>query len=78
MAKTQEDAQEKADKLNRKGGKANAQKVETANSRLQDANQQWDTQSPFVFETLQALDENRLNHLRDVLTQYETLESDQL
>jgi hypothetical protein len=78
VAKAQEDAQDKADKLNKKGGKANAQKVEAANSRLQDANQQWDTQAPFVFETLQALDENRLNHLRDVLTQYGTLESDQL
>ena len=78
MAKEQEDAFEKADKLSKKGGKANAQKVESANSRLQNANQQWDSQAPFIFETLQALDETRLNHLRDVLTQYETHEADQI
>lgn len=78
LAKEQEDAHEKAEKLSRKGGKANVQKVENANSRLHNANQQWDSQAPFVFETLQALDETRLNHLRDVLTQYETHEADQI
>jgi hypothetical protein len=78
MAKEQEDAFEKAERFSKKGGKANAQKVESANSRLQNANQQWDSQAPFIFETLQALDETRLNHLRDVLTQYETHEADQI
>jgi F-BAR domain only protein len=78
MAKDLEDAQDKSDKLNKKGGKASAQKVETVTSKLQSANAQWDSQSPFVFETLQALDETRLNHLRDVLTQYETHEADQI
>lgn len=78
LAKTQEDAQDKADKLGKKGGKANSLKVEAANTKLQEANQQWDTQAPFIYESLQSLDETRLNHLRDVLTQYETLEADQL
>ena len=36
----------------------------------------WDVQAPFMFEKLQSLDEIRVNHLRDVLTQYETLEAD--
>ena len=78
MARGLEDAQEKSDKLIKKGGKANSQKVEIANSRLQTARQEWGSQSPFVFEKLQALDESRLNHLRDVLTQYETHEADQV
>jgi hypothetical protein len=78
MAKEQEEAVHQAEKLSKKGGKANAQKVENANSKLRSANQQWDSQAPFIFETLQALDETRLNHLRDVLTQYETHENDQI
>src|SRR6266542_2643080 len=78
MAKEVEDAQHNSEKLSRKGGKASTQKVEAATSKLQSANQQWDSQAPFIFETLQALDERRLNHLRDVLTQYETHASDQV
>lgn len=78
IAKELEDAQEKSEKLAKKGGKASTMKMDTAASRLQTANSQWDAQAPFIFETLQALDELRLNHLRDVLTQYETLESDQV
>jgi len=78
MAKEVEDAQSASDKLSKKGGKASAQKVENATSKLQSANQQWDSQAPFIFETLQALDETRLNHLRDVLTQFETHEADQI
>jgi hypothetical protein len=76
MARELEDAQEKSDKLSKKGGKASAVKVDAASSKLQSANSQWDSQVPFIFESLQALDERRLNHLRDVLTQYETHEAD--
>lgn len=76
MAKELEDAQSKSDRLSSKGGKANAQKVEQATTRLQTATQQWEAQAPFIMENLQALDELRLNHLRDVLTQYETHEAD--
>jgi hypothetical protein len=78
MAKELEDAQEKADKLAKKGGKASSMKMDSATSRLQTAIQQWEAQAPFIFETLQALDERRLNHLRDVLTQYQTHEADQV
>lgn len=78
MARELDSAQEKSDKLSKKGGKASTQKVEAATSQLQNARQQWDSQAPFVFETLQALDETRLNQLRDVLTQYQTHEADQI
>lgn len=77
MAKELDDATEKSEKLGKKGSKANAQKVDQAASRLEAATQQWESQAPFIFETLQALDEQRINHLRDVLTQFETHEVDQ-
>ncbi|KAG9228495.1 Muniscin C-terminal mu homology domain-containing protein [Amylocarpus encephaloides] len=78
MAKELSDAQERSDKLSRKGGKASAAKVDAAAVKLQGAEQQWNSQAPFVFETLQAIDERRLNHLRDVLTQLETHQADQI
>lgn len=78
MARELEDAQDRSDKLSKKGGKASAQKVDVAQSRLQTATNSWDAQSPFIFETLQTLDERRVNHLRDVLTQYQTLEMDNI
>jgi F-BAR domain only protein len=77
MAKELDDAAEKSEKLTRKGGKANSHKVDLAASRLDSATQQWESQAPFIFETLQAVDEQRINHLRDVLTQFETHEVDQ-
>ncbi|GKT45315.1 cytoskeletal protein syp1 [Colletotrichum spaethianum] len=77
MARDLEDAQKKADALSRKGPKTNAQKMADATARLESATQQWDSQAPFIFETLQAIDEQRVNQLRDLLTQYETHESDQ-
>jgi F-BAR domain only protein len=76
MARDLEDAQEKSDKLSKKGGKANVQKLDAATSRLDSATQQWESQAPFIYETLQALDEQRVNQLRDLLTQYQTHESD--
>lgn len=76
MAKDLEDAQEKSDKLTRKGGKASTQKVDAVASRLESTTQQWESQAPFIYETLQALDESRVNLLRDLMTQYQTHESD--
>ncbi|KAF2421828.1 hypothetical protein EJ08DRAFT_690123, partial [Tothia fuscella] len=67
-----ENAQKKADKLKDKGGKAAAGKVASAASEVENAQGQWDSQAPYVFERLQAVDEARVNHLRDVLTQYQT------
>ncbi|KAI0161099.1 Muniscin C-terminal mu homology domain-containing protein [Hypoxylon sp. FL1284] len=77
MAKELEDAQERSDKLSRKGGKASAQKVDMAAGKLESASQQWESQAPFVFESLQALDESRMNQLRDCLTQYSTYDGEQ-
>ncbi|KAF7890302.1 hypothetical protein EAF00_008617 [Botryotinia globosa] len=78
MAKDLEDAQHASDKLSKKGGKASTQKVENAAAKLQNAEQQWQAQAPFIYESLQAVDERRLNHLRDVLTQFETHEADRI
>lgn len=78
MAKELDGAQKKVDKLRDKGGKASAGKVASASSDVETANQQWESQAPFIFERLQALDESRLNHLRDVLTQFQTHEIDQV
>ncbi|MCJ1388852.1 hypothetical protein MMC18_001702 [Xylographa bjoerkii] len=78
LAKELEDAQKKSDRALAKGGKADTKKVSSAISDVQGANQQWDSQAPFVFEQLQALDESRVNHLRDALTQLQTHEVDQL
>ncbi|OAA35936.1 Fes/CIP4 domain-containing protein [Metarhizium rileyi] len=77
MARDLESAQDKSDKLNRKGAKASSQKVDEASAKLESASQQWESQAPFIFESLQAVDETRVNHLRDVLTQYQTHETDQ-
>lgn len=78
MAKEVDGANEKVDKLKKKGGKAAAEKVASAASNVESANSQWASQAPFVFEKLQAVDESRLNHLRDVLTQFQTHEVDQI
>ena len=77
IAKELEDAQDKSDKLAKKGARANTQKVDAAATRLSSATQQWESQSPFIFESLQVLDESRVNQLRDLLTQFLTHESDQ-
>lgn len=74
VGKDLESAQKKVDKL--KGGKSSAKKVANATSDVESAGQQWDSQAPYVFERLQAVDENRVNHLRDVLTQLQTHEID--
>ena len=76
IAKDVENAQKKAAKLNT--GKSSTTKVANATSDVEAASQQWESQAPYVFEQLQALDESRVNHLRDVLTQLETHEVDQV
>lgn len=74
IAKELSNAQRKAQKLDAKG----SNKTEGARSSVEDAASQWSSQAPFVFEQLQALDEGRVNHLRDVLTQFQTHELDAL
>ncbi|KLJ07543.1 hypothetical protein EMPG_16996 [Blastomyces silverae] len=77
LAKELESAKKKADKLKDKGPKA-AAKTSSAVSAAQEVAQQWESRAPFVFEQLQAVDEHRLNHLRDVLTQFQTHEADHI
>ena len=57
--------------------KKDQNKTKTQN-RLEEANREWNSQAPHVFEQLQALDETRVDHLRDVLTQFQTHEVDQV
>ncbi|KMQ46214.1 hypothetical protein HL42_3113 [Trichophyton rubrum] len=75
LAKTLEAAQKKLDKLKDKGPK-HASKVPSAQAAVDDARAQWQSRAPFVLEQLQAVDEHRVNHLRDILTQYQTHETD--
>lgn len=76
MAKDVERAQQKTEKLRGRGERSEASKVASANSELDNAHSQWESQAPYVFESLQAVDESRLNLLRDVLTQFQTHEVD--
>lgn len=77
LAKNLETSQKKVDKAREKGPKG-ADKLTGAIAAAEEVRQQWDSRAPFVFEQLQAADESRLNHLRDVLTQLETHETDQV
>ncbi|KAL4934158.1 uncharacterized protein BDV17DRAFT_248503 [Aspergillus undulatus] len=77
LAKNLEKSQKTVEKAKEKGPKG-ADKLSTAVTAAHEVSQQWESRAPFVFEQLQAADEGRLNHLRDVLTQLETHESDQI
>ncbi|SMQ51779.1 unnamed protein product [Zymoseptoria tritici ST99CH_1A5] len=78
LAKEVEKGQQKVEKLRVKGEKADANKVADAQSDVDNARVQWNSQAPYVFKDLQSLDETRCNHLRDLLTQLQTLEADQI
>ncbi|KAF1963506.1 hypothetical protein CC80DRAFT_486879 [Byssothecium circinans] len=78
MAREIDSAKSKAEKLRNKGAKAKASSVASAVAEVENATIQWESQAPYVFEKLQAVDESRLNHLRDVLTQFQTHEVDQV
>ncbi|OOQ90790.1 Fes/CIP4 like proteiny domain protein [Penicillium brasilianum] len=77
LAKNIDAAQKKVDKAKGKGTKG-ASSLSSAITAAEEMNQQWESRAPFVYEQLQAADEGRLNHLRDVLTQLETHEVDQV
>lgn len=72
IAKEADNAHKKQAKLNGKGGKADAGKVASAASEVEAAQGQWDSQAPYVFERLQAVDEARVDHQRSGLTQFQT------
>ena len=77
MAKEFEAASKKIEKLKDKGTKAAVGKIASATAEVDSAKSQWESQAPFIFEKLQAVDESRINHLRDALTQFQTHELDQ-
>jgi flagellar hook-basal body complex protein FliE len=77
-AKDIDTAQKKTAKLKDKGAKAKASAVADAAQEVERAEMSWESSAPYVFEQLQAIDESRLNHLRDVLTQFQTHEVDQV
>ncbi|KAL8946059.1 MAG: hypothetical protein Q9183_007960, partial [Haloplaca sp. 2 TL-2023] len=72
LSKELDTTQKRVDKI--KSGKSAASKVADATSSAESVRKEWDSQAPYVFEQLQALDENRINHLRDALTQLQTHE----
>lgn len=74
LSKTLDAAQKKADKAKDKKAKG----ADKAKLSLSEAARQWEARAPSAFEQLQAADENRLIHLRDVLTQFQTHEVDQI
>lgn len=78
MARDIEGAQKKNERLASKGAKAKTTNVANASNDLETAQGQWESQAPYVFETLQAVDDARLNQLRDVLTQFQTQQIDQV
>jgi len=78
MAVDVDSAQKKVERLKERGAKSSADKVGNASTEVDNAMSQWESQAPYVFEKLQAIDESRCNHLRDVLTQFQTHEVDQV
>lgn len=75
IARDVDRARQKAERLQSKG---DSNKIASATSDLEATQAQWDSQAPYVFESLQSVDESRWNHLRDVLTQFQTHEIDQV
>lgn len=78
LARDIDKAEKNNERLAHKGQKAKTQNVANASSDLETATSQWDNQAPYVFEQLQAVDETRLNQLRDALTQFQTHEVDRV
>ncbi|KAL8764663.1 MAG: hypothetical protein Q9194_006906 [Teloschistes cf. exilis] len=76
VARELDTAQKRVEKV--KAGKSSGNKVADATAGVETLRREWNSQAPYVFEQLQALDENRINHLRDVLTQLQTHEVDQV
>lgn len=72
LAKTLEGAQKKADKA----ATSRTAKSSSAAAAVEQAKKNWDSRAPEAFEKLQSIDERRINYLRDVLTQYQTHEAD--
>lgn len=77
IAKSVDTAEERAEKLRKRGQKAKPQQVAETASAVSSAHSEWDSQAPFVFEKLEVADEARCHNLRDALTRFHTLRLDQ-
>ncbi|EWC46125.1 hypothetical protein DRE_04699 [Drechslerella stenobrocha 248] len=77
LAKAIDTSEDKVEKLRKKGKRAEPAKVAEATAGFKEATGNWDSQSPFIFEQLQAVDESRITQLRESLTRMQTLELDQ-
>ena len=71
LAREIERSTKKVEKFKSKGKKVSAGKITSATTEVSNANTKWNSQAPYIFEKLQAVDESRLNHLRDILTQFQ-------
>lgn len=78
IAKDFNNAHKKADKLKDRAGIFSSARATNATLSTDDADQQWESRAPYLFEQLQSLDEIRVNHLKDVLTQFQTHEVDSI
>ncbi|EPS35473.1 hypothetical protein H072_11149 [Dactylellina haptotyla CBS 200.50] len=78
LAKAIDSNEDKVEKMKKKGKRAEPAKVAEATSSLKDALGNWESQSPFIFEQFQAVDEARITQLRESLTRMQTLELDQM
>ncbi|KAK6527825.1 hypothetical protein TWF694_004802 [Orbilia ellipsospora] len=78
LAKAIDTNEDKVEKLKKKGKRAEPSKVAEATSSLKDAMGNWESESPFIFEQFQAVDEARITQLRESLTRMQTLELDQM
>ena len=74
LAKNLESSQKKAEKAKEKG----SNKLAGAMSSSEETALQWNSRAPFAFEQLQSVDEARLNNLRNILTQFQTHEVDNI
>ncbi|KAF3312486.1 hypothetical protein TWF173_007097 [Orbilia oligospora] len=78
LAKSIDTNEDKVEKLKKKGKRAEPSKVAEATAGLKEALTNWESQSPFIFEQFQAVDEARVTQLRESLTRMQTLELDQM
>ncbi|KAK6515708.1 hypothetical protein TWF281_004299 [Arthrobotrys megalospora] len=78
LAKAIDTNEDKVEKLKKKGKRAEPSKVAEATAGLKEALTNWESQSPFIFEQFQAVDEARITQLRESLTRMQTLELDQM
>ncbi|KAK9472578.1 Muniscin C-terminal mu homology domain-containing protein [Dipodascopsis tothii] len=76
VARGIDEAEERVDKVKKKGARVGATRVAGAHQDVNNAIAEWDNQAPLVFDKFQGIDEGRLLLLKNVLTRYQTCEVD--